>query len=139
MTGESHAWVEWFCGGTWRGYDPTNLIDIGDRHVIVGRGRDYNDIAPLRGCTPGRPRRSCSCGSRSRARREHGGRHESRLRLRGGLPGAAAEAQVPAEPDRGGEHSGGGADHHGPARSRGVRDPADQGALIGVPPMKIAM
>ncbi|GLK16485.1 MULTISPECIES: transglutaminase family protein [Herbiconiux] len=52
VTGESHAWVEWFCG-EWRGFDPTNLIDIGERHVIVGRGRDYNDIAPLRGVYAG--------------------------------------------------------------------------------------
>ncbi|PJJ65134.1 transglutaminase family protein [Compostimonas suwonensis] len=52
VTGESHAWVEWFCG-QWRGYDPTNLIDIGDRHVAVGRGRDYNDVAPLRGVYAG--------------------------------------------------------------------------------------
>ena len=50
--GESHAWVEWFCGD-WRGFDPTNLIDIGDRHVTVGRGRDYNDVAPLRGVYAG--------------------------------------------------------------------------------------
>jgi transglutaminase-like putative cysteine protease len=52
VAGESHAWVEWFCGD-WRGYDPTNLIDIGDRHVTVGRGRDYNDVAPLRGVYAG--------------------------------------------------------------------------------------
>ena len=52
VTGESHAWVEWYCG-EWRGYDPTNLIDIGDRHVIVGRGRDYNDVPPLRGVYAG--------------------------------------------------------------------------------------
>lgn len=52
VTGESHAWVEWFCG-TWQGYDPTNLIDIGDRHVTVGRGRDYADVAPLRGVYAG--------------------------------------------------------------------------------------
>ncbi|MCU1425860.1 MAG: transglutaminase family protein [Microbacteriaceae bacterium] len=52
VTGESHAWVEWFCG-TWRGFDPTNLIDIGDRHVMVGRGRDYNDVPPLRGVYAG--------------------------------------------------------------------------------------
>lgn len=52
VVGESHAWVEWFCGD-WRGYDPTNLIDIGDRHVAVGRGRDYNDVAPLRGVYAG--------------------------------------------------------------------------------------
>ena len=51
--GESHAWVEWFCGGDWRGFDPTNRIDIGDRHVLVGRGRDYNDVPPLRGVYAG--------------------------------------------------------------------------------------
>ncbi len=53
IAGESHAWVEWFCGDQWRGFDPTNLIDIGDRHVIVGRGRDYNDVPPLRGVYAG--------------------------------------------------------------------------------------
>jgi transglutaminase-like putative cysteine protease len=52
IAGESHAWVEWFCG-EWRGFDPTNLIDIGDRHVMVGRGRDYNDVPPLRGVYAG--------------------------------------------------------------------------------------
>jgi transglutaminase-like putative cysteine protease len=52
VAGESHAWVEWFCG-TWQGFDPTNLIDIGDRHVKVGHGRDYNDVAPLRGVYAG--------------------------------------------------------------------------------------
>jgi transglutaminase-like putative cysteine protease len=52
VTGESHAWVEWF-SGTWHGYDPTNLIEIGDRHVLIGRGRDYQDIAPLRGVYAG--------------------------------------------------------------------------------------
>lgn len=48
IVGESHAWVEYFCG-TWIGYDPTNLIEIGERHVVVGHGRDYNDVPPLRG------------------------------------------------------------------------------------------
>ena len=52
IAGESHAWVEWFCG-QWRGFDPTNLIDIGDRHVTVGTGRDYNDVPPLRGVYAG--------------------------------------------------------------------------------------
>lgn len=52
VTGESHAWVEWF-SGSWHGYDPTNLLEIGDRHVLVGRGRDYGDVAPLRGVYAG--------------------------------------------------------------------------------------
>jgi transglutaminase-like putative cysteine protease len=52
IVGESHAWVEYFCG-TWHGYDPTNLIDIGERHVVVGQGRDYRDVPPLRGVYAG--------------------------------------------------------------------------------------
>lgn len=52
VEGDSHAWVEWFCG-SWRGFDPTNLIGIGDRHVRVGHGRDYADVAPLRGVYAG--------------------------------------------------------------------------------------
>ncbi|MET0303477.1 MAG: transglutaminase family protein, partial [Microbacteriaceae bacterium] len=52
VAGESHAWVEWFCGSG-QGFDPTNLIDTGDRHVTVGRGRDYTDVAPLRGVYAG--------------------------------------------------------------------------------------
>jgi transglutaminase-like putative cysteine protease len=52
IAGESHAWVEWF-DGAWRGFDPTNQIDIGERHVMVGRGRDYSDVAPLRGVYDG--------------------------------------------------------------------------------------
>lgn len=52
VTGESHAWVEWFAG-RWQGFDPTNNIEIGDRHVLVGRGRDYGDVPPLRGVYAG--------------------------------------------------------------------------------------
>lgn len=52
VAGESHAWVEWFSGG-WQGFDPTNVIEIGDRHVLVGRGRDYHDVPPLRGVYAG--------------------------------------------------------------------------------------
>ncbi|MBO9577424.1 MAG: transglutaminase family protein [Microbacteriaceae bacterium] len=53
ITGESHAWVEWYTGAGWQGFDPTNDIEIGDRHVLVGRGRDYNDVPPLRGVYAG--------------------------------------------------------------------------------------
>jgi transglutaminase-like putative cysteine protease len=52
VKGESHAWVEWYCG-QWVGFDPTNLIDIADRHVLVGAGRDYSDVPPLHGVYAG--------------------------------------------------------------------------------------
>lgn len=50
--GESHAWVEFWCGD-WFGYDPTNSIAVGDHHVIVARGREYGDVSPLRGVFAG--------------------------------------------------------------------------------------
>ena len=52
VEGESHAWVEWWTGA-FRGFDPTNRKEVGDRHVIVGRGRDYKDVPPLRGVYDG--------------------------------------------------------------------------------------
>jgi transglutaminase-like putative cysteine protease len=50
--GESHAWVEWWAGD-WVGHDPTNDIAAGERHVIVGRGRDYRDVPPFKGIVAG--------------------------------------------------------------------------------------
>jgi transglutaminase-like putative cysteine protease len=52
VSGESHAWIEYFCG-QWVGFDPTNRVGIGDRHILVARGRDYDDIAPIRGVYAG--------------------------------------------------------------------------------------
>jgi len=52
IMGESHAWVEWFTGD-WFGYDPTNMIDIGERRVLIAHGRDYRDVSPLRGVYAG--------------------------------------------------------------------------------------
>jgi transglutaminase-like putative cysteine protease len=46
--GESHAWLEAWVG-EWRPLDPTNGEPVGERHVLVGRGRDYADVAPLKG------------------------------------------------------------------------------------------
>ena len=52
VTGESHAWVEWWDGG-WNGFDPTNSVEIGTRHVTLGRGRDYGDVPPFKGLFSG--------------------------------------------------------------------------------------
>jgi transglutaminase-like putative cysteine protease len=52
VTGESHSWVEWWCG-SWVSYDPTQGCRLTDRYVRVGQGRDYGDVAPLRGTYSG--------------------------------------------------------------------------------------
>jgi transglutaminase-like putative cysteine protease len=54
VEGQSHAWVEWWCGD-WMGYDPTNGVPVGTRHVTVARGRDYDDVPPLKGVYHGAP------------------------------------------------------------------------------------
>jgi len=46
--GQSHAWVEYWAG-SWTPLDPTSLAAVGERHVIVARGRDYGDVPPLKG------------------------------------------------------------------------------------------
>jgi transglutaminase-like putative cysteine protease len=52
VAGESHAWVEGWVG-QWYGFDPTNSVPAGDPHVVVARGRDYNDVPPMRGVFSG--------------------------------------------------------------------------------------
>jgi transglutaminase-like putative cysteine protease len=54
VAGQSHAWVEWWCGD-WMGHDPTNGVPVGPRHVAVARGRDYDDVPPLKGVYHGAP------------------------------------------------------------------------------------
>jgi transglutaminase-like putative cysteine protease len=51
-SGESHAWVEFWAGG-WVAADPTSLADVGSRHVLLARGRDYADVRPLSGVYSG--------------------------------------------------------------------------------------
>jgi len=57
VSGQSHAWVEWW-DGDWRSFDPTNGVPVGERHVVVGRGRDYHDVTPLKGLFKGGPAES---------------------------------------------------------------------------------
>lgn len=46
-----HAWVRVWCGREmgWIEYDPTNAIHVGQDHIVIARGRDYDDVAPVRG------------------------------------------------------------------------------------------
>lgn len=50
----SHAWVGLYVpGGGWVDLDPTNALVQPDHHVTVGWGRDYTDVAPVRGVVYG--------------------------------------------------------------------------------------
>lgn len=46
-----HAWVRAWCGPEqgWVEYDPTNATRVGTDHIVVGYGRDYSDVSPVRG------------------------------------------------------------------------------------------
>jgi transglutaminase-like putative cysteine protease len=52
VRGESHAWIEAWTGGWW-GFDPTNDVEIGPRHIWVAMARDYADVSPLKGTYSG--------------------------------------------------------------------------------------
>jgi transglutaminase-like putative cysteine protease len=46
----THAWVEAFLPPLgWVGFDPTNCLLAGDRHIRTAIGRDYADVPPTRG------------------------------------------------------------------------------------------
>ena len=50
----THAWVEVFLPSLrWVGFDPTNNVLAGERHVAVAFGRDYDDVPPSRGVYKG--------------------------------------------------------------------------------------
>lgn len=46
----THAWVEVWCPENgWVGFDPTNDCQPDLEHLVVGWGRDFSDVSPLRG------------------------------------------------------------------------------------------
>ena len=50
----THAWVEALLPGLgWVGFDPTNDLLAGQRHIRVAVGRDYADVPPTRGVFKG--------------------------------------------------------------------------------------
>jgi transglutaminase-like putative cysteine protease len=52
--GATHAWIEALLPELgWVGFDPTNNLVAGERHVRVAVGRDYADVPPTRGVYKG--------------------------------------------------------------------------------------
>jgi len=59
----THAWVEaWLPGCGWIGFDPTNNLIVGDRHIRVAIGRDYADVPPTHGVFRGEVESTLSVG-----------------------------------------------------------------------------
>jgi transglutaminase-like putative cysteine protease len=55
---QTHAWLEALIPEVtgerrWIGVDPTNTGRAGETHVKIGHGRDYQDVAPIRGVYQG--------------------------------------------------------------------------------------
>jgi transglutaminase-like putative cysteine protease len=59
---QSHAWVGCWIGPRhgWVDLDPTNGIVVQDEHVVLGWGRDFGDVTPLRGVILGGGEQSLS-------------------------------------------------------------------------------
>lgn len=56
---QTHAWFEAAIPGWgWLALDPTNAQQVGQRHIAIGHGRDYDDVPPVRGIYSGRGRPS---------------------------------------------------------------------------------
>ncbi len=52
--GATHAWLEALLPGLgWIGFDPTNNLLAGERHIRTAIGRDYADVAPTIGTMKG--------------------------------------------------------------------------------------
>jgi transglutaminase-like putative cysteine protease len=53
--GATHAWVEaLFPDLGWVGFDPTNNLTVGERHIRTAVGRDYADVPPTMGTMKGK-------------------------------------------------------------------------------------
>lgn len=60
----SHAWVAVWLGPAlgWVEFDPTNDLVVATEHVVLGHGRDYADVSPVRGVLLGGGRHSVTVG-----------------------------------------------------------------------------
>jgi transglutaminase-like putative cysteine protease len=89
----SHAWTEILTPGSgWLPHDPTLGAPVGLRHVRVAYGRDYGDVAPVRGVYKGHAGQRLSVDVRVRPALDDDG-HEQ----------LSERAQTPLEPSMGPE------------------------------------
>jgi Circularly permuted ATP-grasp type 2/Transglutaminase-like superfamily len=73
----SHAWAEVYLPDSgWMGLDPTLGKPLGLQHVRVAYGRDYGDVAPVRGVYKGHAGQRLSVDVRVRPEVDDGGREQ---------------------------------------------------------------
>lgn len=71
VDGATHAWVEACLPHLgWVGFDPTNRLIAGDRHILTSIGRDYADVPPTRGVFRGATDSELSVAVRVQSSRE---------------------------------------------------------------------
>jgi transglutaminase-like putative cysteine protease len=84
----THAWLEVYLPSLrWIGFDPTNNVLAGERHIAVAIGRDYSDVPPSRGVFKGDAESQLSVGVSVRQAAAASGEPEF---LRLGAPAIAA-------------------------------------------------
>ena len=65
---QSHAWIEfWAPSHGWVPFDPTHDRAIDERYVVVGHGRNYDDVPPNKGIFKGNARETLTAEVRTRA------------------------------------------------------------------------
>ena len=47
--GETHAWIEYYENGCWKGFDPANNCPVNEDYLVLSQGRDFGDCAIDRG------------------------------------------------------------------------------------------
>jgi len=96
----SHAWTEVLIAGQgWTGFDPTLGKPVGMRHVRLAYGRDYGDVAPVRGVYKGHAGQRLSVDVRVRPVLDDAGREQlNKIAAAPEVPGIVPERpQQPAQ------------------------------------------
>jgi transglutaminase-like putative cysteine protease len=93
----SHAWAEVLLPTTgWTAFDPTLGKPVGLRHLRVAYGRDYGDVAPVRGVYKGRAGQSLAVDVRVRPALDDEGREQ--LSTAAPVPTKPPVAERPQQP-----------------------------------------